>query len=72
MTLTRLAAHALALLPGAGSSAGRAIFPWIARVSLPSERRERPVVSAGVCHSEIPRWIVDLIRERVHDGGADP
>jgi hypothetical protein len=30
-----------------------------------------PVVSAEVCHSEIPRWMVGLIRERVHDGGAN-
>ena len=42
-----------------------------ARVSLPGECRESPVVSVGVCHREIARWIVGLIHERVHDRGAD-
>src|SRR5450631_3688740 len=42
-----------------------------ARVPLPGKCREGPVVSVGVCHSEIARWIVGLIPEWVHDGGAD-
>src|ERR1700685_4351982 len=41
------------------------------RVLLPGKCREGPVVSVGVCHSEIARWIVGLIPEWVHDGGAE-
>ena len=38
---------------------------------LPGERRERPVISVGVPHGEVARWIVGLIHEWVHDGGAE-